>query len=297
MARAPGQCINGAVLSANRGLSHTSATRQREPTLQLRRGRQNASRPRLRGDEGGEVCLYTHEIGNAAARIAHGGKVQEIFEGGAVLAVVDELRRARAPVLDSVTHLADHTQVCARPLEQAAVAAHQLTPLVARHFAEGLRGENDGVVLKGRIGDHKGALEAAECVPQCGCHWHGQVEAGGEALQLQLRSLGGTVHHEAQPPFVGRSQTHRVHRQAQVARHAVRAICAAHAHGEAERAILVQGLGHCMARVIPTEPILEPIAAELVSGHADSVGKCFGHLEEAPGTRVHDGELVANEPC
>ena len=99
------------------------------------------------------VHLAGKEIGEFARRIPHRGQQQPVPEPLATLAVVEDVDLDRLDRGHGGPDAPDRARVRVRPLEEAAVAAEDVFPRIARQAAERIVGKHHGVIGLARVGD------------------------------------------------------------------------------------------------------------------------------------------------
>ncbi len=101
----------------------------------------------------GHVDLAGEEIREVAGGVADRCQQQPVPERRAVLAMVADVDFYRAGRTHRRPDPGDNLRVGFRTLEEAAVAADDLLPGVAAQAAEGVVGEDDGIIVQPRVGD------------------------------------------------------------------------------------------------------------------------------------------------
>ena len=88
-----------------------------------------------------------------AVLVGDGAEVERVPEGGAILAVVEQVDGDRRARFDGVTHERYAFLVRLRPLQETAVAAHDLVAPIAAEAKERFVAKYDRIVGQARIGD------------------------------------------------------------------------------------------------------------------------------------------------
>mmetsp|Transcript_16271 Transcript_16271/g.41594 ORF Transcript_16271/g.41594 Transcript_16271/m.41594 type:complete len:872 (+) Transcript_16271:63-2678(+) len=108
------------------------------------------------------VHLDAHKLGDLPRRRLHRGHGQQVPEGRAVLAVVQQAHGADLARLDRVPDLLDLLRAGALALQEPAIVPQHLVFRVSRHRVKRLAGEDQWAVGEGGIGHDEGVLQAGQ---------------------------------------------------------------------------------------------------------------------------------------